>query len=61
MLSMVYLIIVLFSPMQNRVSKYQKYEHELNLFEFQYLGDTKFFDKFEYQNNISVNVCGYKD
>ena len=45
----------------DRVSKYQKYEHELNLSEFQYLADTKDFDKFEYQNNISVNVYGYKD
>ena len=43
------------------VSKYQKYEHELNMFGIQYHIDIKDISKFEHQNNISVNAYGYKN
>ena len=43
------------------VSKYQDYEHELNMSGIQYRIDRKDVGKFEHQNNISVNVCGYED
>ena len=45
----------------DRVSKYQKFEHELNMFGIQYPIDIKDIRKFEHQNNISVNVYGYED
>ena len=44
-----------------RVSKYQEYEHELNMSGIQYPVDIKDISKFEHQNNISVNVYGYED
>ena len=45
----------------DRVSKYQQYEHALNMSGMQYPVDIKDFGKFEYQNNNSVNVYGYED
>ena len=59
-------ILALLPPVQprnhpDRVSKYQKYEDELNMCGIQYPVDTKDINKFEYQNNISVNVYGYED
>ena len=45
----------------DRVSKYQEYEHVLNMSGIQYPVDIKDTGKFEHQNNISVNVYGYKD
>ena len=44
-----------------RVSKYQEYEHELNMSGIQYTVSIKGIGTFEHQNNISVNVYGYKD
>ena len=44
-----------------RVSKYQEYEHELNMPRIQYPLDIKDIGKFEHQNNISNNVFGYED
>ena len=46
---------------QHRVSKYQECERELNMSGIQYPVGVKDIEKFEYQNNISVNVYGYKD
>ena len=57
MLSMVHLSIVTSSA----ISKYEEYEHELNMSGIQYPVDIKDINKFEYQNNISVNVYGYQD
>ena len=59
-------ILALLPPVQprnhpDRVSKYQKYEHELNMCGIQYPIDIKDINKFEYQNNISVNVYGYEE
>ena len=59
-------ILALLHPVQHkknlyRVSKYQEYEHELNISGIQYHLDIKNIGKFEYQNNISVKVFGYKD
>ena len=59
-------ILALLHPVQHKknlyiVSKYQEYEHELNISEIQYHLDIKNIGKFEYQNNISVKVFGYKD
>ena len=45
----------------HRISKYQEYEHELNMFGIQYPMDIKDIGKFEHQNNINVNVYEYKD
>ena len=45
----------------DRVSKYQTYEHELNISGIQYPVDIKGIGKFECQNNISVNVYEYED
>ena len=42
---------------QFRVSKYQEYERELNMFG-KYPIDIKDILKFEHQNNISINVTG---
>ena len=44
-----------------RVSKYQEYEHDLNISGIQYPVDIKDIGKSEHQNNISVNVSGYED
>ena len=44
-----------------RVSKYQEYERELNMSGIKYPIDVKDTGKFEYQNNISVNVYRCKD
>ena len=44
-----------------RVSKYQEYDHELNMSGIQYPADIKDIGKSEHQNNISVNVYGYED
>ena len=46
---------------QFRVLKYQEYERELNISGIQYPVDIKDISKFEHQNNISVNLCGYED
>ena len=59
-------IIAPLHPVQHRnyptrVSKYQEYEHELNMSWIQYPGDIKDIGQFEHQNNISVNVYGYQD
>ena len=43
---------------QFRVSKYQEYERELNMFGIKYPIDIKDILKFEDQNNISFNVNG---
>ena len=45
----------------DKVSKCQEYEHELNMVGVRYPVDIKVIWKFEHQNNISVNVYGYKD
>ena len=45
----------------DRVSKYQQYEHDLNMSGIQYPVDIKDINKFEHQNNIGVNVYGYED
>ena len=44
-----------------RVSKYQEYEHGLNMSGIQYPVDIKDIGRFEHQKNISVNICGYED
>ena len=44
-----------------RGSKYQEYEHELNMSGIQYPIDIKDIGKFEHQNTIRANVYGYKD
>ena len=44
-----------------RVSKYQEYEHDLNISGIQYPVDIKDIGKSEHQNNIRVNVSGYED
>ena len=44
---------------QDRVSKYQEYQHKLNMSGVQYPVNIKDINKFEYQNNISA--YGYKD
>ena len=59
-------ILVALHPVQcrnspHKVSKYQEYEHELNMSGIQYPIDIKNINKFEHQNNISVNVYGYED
>ena len=59
-------ILALLHPVQwrnspHRFSKYQEYEHELNMSGIQYPTDIKDIGKFEHQNNISVNVHGYED
>ena len=41
--------------------KYQKYESELNMSGVHYPVDIKDIDKFEHQNNISVNIYGCED
>ena len=43
------------------ISKYQEYEHDLNMSGIQYPVYIKDINKFEHQNNISVNVYGYND
>ena len=43
---------------QFRVSKYQEYERELNMFGIKYPIDIKGILKFAQQNNISVNANG---
>ena len=60
-------ILASLHPVQHRnqldkVSKYQKYEHELNMSGIQYTVGIKDIGKFEHQNNISVNVyvCEHK-
>ena len=58
-------ILALFHPVQcrndqHRVSKYQEYEHQLNISGIQNQVDINI-GKFEHQNNISVNICGYED
>ena len=45
----------------DRVSKYQGYQHEFNMSGIQYPVDIKDVNKFEYKNNISINVYGYED
>ena len=42
----------------DRVTKYQEYESELNMSGVKYPVDIKEIDKFEHQNNITVNVYG---
>ena len=59
-------ILVSLHPVQprnhlDRVSKYQEYEHELNMSGIQYPLVIKDIGKFEHQNNISVNVYECKD
>ena len=44
-----------------RVSKYQEYEHELNMSGIQYTVDIKGIGRFEHQNNISVSVTKTKN
>ena len=43
------------------VVKYQECKHELKILGIQYPVDIKDIGKFEYQNNISVNVNGNED
>ena len=45
----------------DRVSKYQEYEHELNMSGIQYPVDIKDIGKLEHQNNIGFNVYAYED
>ena len=45
----------------NRLTKYQEYESELKMSGVKYPVDIKGIDKFEHQNNISVNVYGCED
>ena len=45
----------------DRVSKYQEYEHDLNMSGIQYPADIKDISKLEHQSNISVNVYGCED
>ena len=52
---------VKYSNHPTRVSKYQEYDHELNMSGIQYPADIKDIGKSEHQNNISVNVYGYED
>ena len=54
---MVHLTIVTSS----KVQKYQVYESELSISGVKYPVDIKVIDKFEHQNNISVNFYGCKD
>ena len=59
-------ILALLHPVQyrnhpNRVSKYQEYEHELNMSRIEYPINIKDIGRFEHQNNISVNVYGCED
>ena len=59
-------VLSYFYPVQpgihlTRVSKYQGYEHELNMSGIQYPVDIKDIGKFEHQNNISANFYGYED
>ena len=59
-------ILALLHPVQyrnhpNRVSKYQEYEHKLNMSRIEYPIDIKDIGRFEHQNNISVNVYGCED
>lgn len=44
-----------------RVSHYQKYEHELNMKGIEYPMSLMKMEKFEKQNEISVNVFGFED
>ena len=46
---------------QKNDSKCQEYEHKLNMSGIQYPVDIKDIGKFQQENNISVNVYGYKD
>ena len=46
---------------QKNDSKCQEYEHKLSMFGIQYPADIKDIGKFQQENNISVNVYGYKD
>ena len=45
----------------DRVLKYWQYEHDFNMSGSQYPVDIKDINKFEHQNNISVNVYEYED
>ena len=45
----------------DRVSKYWRCEHDLNMSRIQYPVDINDIAKFEHQNNIGVNVYGYED
>ena len=59
-------ILALLHPVQyrnnpTRVSKYQEYEHELNISGIQYPVEIKDIGKFEHKNNISANVYEYED
>ena len=57
-------ILASLHPVQHnsyRVSKYQAYEHQLNMSGIEYSVDIKHIVKFEHQNNISVNVYEYED
>ena len=61
MFSVVHSSVVTSSTAQKsyvKISKYQGYEHELNMPGVQYPKDIKDIGKFEHQNNISVNVYG---
>jgi hypothetical protein len=44
----------------NRVSKYAKYEHELNMTGISYPVPLAAIDQFEAQNNLAINVFGYQ-
>ena len=61
---MVHLSVVTSTADKNhpdKVSKCQEYERELNMVGVRYPVDIKVIWKFEHQNNIGVNVYGYKD
>ena len=58
-------ILALLHPVQrrnhwNNVSKYQEYEHELNMSGIYYSVDINNIGKFEHQNNNSVSLYGCK-
>ena len=64
MFSVVHSSVVTSSTAQKsyvKISKYQGYEHELNMPGVQYPKDIKDIGKFEHQNNISVNVYGWEE
>ena len=46
---------------QDRVTKYQEYESELNMSEVKYTVDIKDISTFQHQNNISLNVYECED
>ena len=64
MFSVIHLSIITSSTPQNSSRQsynYQEYENELNLSEVKYTVDIKNIEKFQHQNNISLNFYKYED